>query len=122
MGRLLAGTATTSNGSLTAAALAVEAGVHRMALLKRHADLKTEFYERVRAETHQIPEGERKLRDTVAKQQTTIANQRVEIEQLRQLVTRLALTNAVLTTQTPNTAPGLEPASDNVLLLRPRAT
>ncbi|MFE6871666.1 hypothetical protein ACFVFS_34590 [Kitasatospora sp. NPDC057692] len=45
--RLLAGTPTGSNGrSLTVVALAAEAGVHRMALLKRHADLKNEFYER----------------------------------------------------------------------------
>ena len=48
MDRLLAGQATASNGSLTIAALAVEADVHRMALMKRHADLKNEFYERVR--------------------------------------------------------------------------
>ncbi|WP_436740490.1 hypothetical protein [Streptomyces sp. BBFR102] len=44
MDRLLTGQATVSNGSLTVAALAVEAGVHRMALMKRHADLKNEFY------------------------------------------------------------------------------
>ncbi|MFH8939565.1 hypothetical protein [Streptomyces griseosporeus] len=67
MNRLLAGQATTSNGSLTVVALAAEAGVHRMALLKRHADLKIEFYERVRNETQQMPEVERRLRDTVIK-------------------------------------------------------
>ncbi|WP_436800909.1 hypothetical protein [Streptomyces avermitilis] len=48
MDRLLAGQAAASNGSLTVKALAEEAGVHRMALLKRHADLKNAFYERVR--------------------------------------------------------------------------
>jgi hypothetical protein len=53
MDRLLAGQATASNGSLTVVALAVEAGVHRMTLLRRHADLKNEFYERVRTETRQ---------------------------------------------------------------------
>ncbi|MER7666695.1 MULTISPECIES: hypothetical protein [unclassified Streptomyces] len=52
MDRLLAGQPTCSNGNLTAVALAVEADVHRMALQKRHADLKEEFYARVRAETH----------------------------------------------------------------------
>lgn len=59
MDRLLTGQATTSNGSLTVVALAAEADVHRMALLKRHVDLKNEFYERVRAETHQVPEAEK---------------------------------------------------------------
>jgi hypothetical protein len=41
--RLLAGRPTTSDGALAVAALAAEAGVHRMALQKRHADLKHEF-------------------------------------------------------------------------------
>jgi len=36
-----------------------------MALLKRHADLKNEFYERVRAETTQVPEAETWLRKNV---------------------------------------------------------
>ncbi len=48
MNRLLTGQPTTSNGSLTVVALAAEASVHRMALMERHADLKNEFYERVR--------------------------------------------------------------------------
>jgi hypothetical protein len=56
MDRLLTGQATVSNGSLTVVALAIEAGVHRMALMKRHSDLRAEFYARVRAETQQIPE------------------------------------------------------------------
>ncbi|GAA2293136.1 hypothetical protein SVIO_055490 [Streptomyces violaceusniger] len=64
--RLLAGEPMTSNGALTVVALAAEAGVHRMALQKRHADLKNEFYERVRAETKQLPESERRLRKTVS--------------------------------------------------------
>ena len=42
--RLLTNQATTSNGGLTVVALAIEAGVHRMALIKRHAEPKTEFY------------------------------------------------------------------------------
>lgn len=58
MDRLLTGQATVSNGSMTAGALAAEAGVHRMALYKRHVDLKREFEERVRKETRQIPETE----------------------------------------------------------------
>src|SRR5690606_13192611 len=97
MGRLLTGQATASNGSLTVVALAAEAGVHRMAILKRHVDLKNEFYERVRVETHQVSETEKRLRETVTKLKKTIANQRAEIEELRQQVTRLALASAVLT-------------------------
>lgn len=96
MDRLLTGQPTVSNGSLTVVALAIEAGVHRMALLKRHADLKNEFYERVRAETSQIPETEKRLQETVARLQTTIANQAAELVELRHLVTNLALANAVL--------------------------
>ncbi|WST80147.1 hypothetical protein OG762_40150 [Streptomyces sp. NBC_01136] len=67
MDRLLTGQATASNGSLTVVALAAEADVHRMAIVKRHADLKNEFYERVRNETQQIPETEKRLRETVTK-------------------------------------------------------
>jgi septin family protein len=96
MDRLLTGQPTVSNGSLTVVALATEAGVHRMALLKRHADLKTEFYERVRAETSQIPETEKRLHETVARLQKTIENQTAELAELRHLVTNLALANAVL--------------------------
>lgn len=118
MDRLLTGQATVSNGSLTVAALAVEAGVHRMALMKRHADLKNEFYERVRAETPQVPEAEKRLRETVTKLRQTVANQKAEIEELRQQVTRLTLASAVLAQQQdPLTAPRAE--LDNVLPLRP---
>jgi septin family protein len=118
MDRLLAGQPTVSNGSLTITALAVEAGVHRMALMKRHADLKNEFYERVRNETQQVPETEKRLRETVAKLRKTIANQKAEIEELRQQVTRLTLASAVLTQQqAPSAAPKSELA--DVLPLRP---
>ncbi len=118
MDRLLTGQATVSNGSLTVTALAVEAGVHRMALMKRHADLKNEFYERVRAETPQVPEVEKRLRETVTKLRQTIANQKAEIEELRQQVTFLTLASAVLTLQQdPSRAPKSE--FDNVLPLRP---
>ncbi len=96
MDRLLAGQATASNGSLTVVALAAEAGVHRMALLRRHTDLKNEFYERVRTETRQVPEPERRLRETVTKLKETVARQKAEIEELRHLVARLTLASAVL--------------------------
>ncbi|MFF4354968.1 hypothetical protein [Streptomyces sp. NPDC001530] len=112
--RLLAGQATASNGSLTVVALAAEAGVHRMALMKRHADLKNEFYERVRNETRQVPEPEKRLRETVTKLKKTIANQKAEIEDLRQQVTRLALASAVLTHKIDNQEE-TAPISDNVI-------
>ncbi|MFI6730959.1 hypothetical protein NRF20_05825 [Streptomyces sp. R-74717] len=118
MDRLLSGQATASNGSLTVVALAAEAGVHRMALLKRHVDLKNEFYERVRNETQQIPETEKRLRETVTKLKKTIAEQRTEIQELRDLVTRLTLASAVLT---QGKAASAEPASDNVIPF-PRST
>lgn len=115
MDRILAGKATASDGSLTVKALAAEAGVHRMALMKRHSDLKNLFYERVRNETHQIPESERKLRETVTRQRKAIKDQQSEIEELRQRVIQLTLAAAVLT-QRGDRPP---PVPDNVILLRP---
>jgi len=121
MDRLLAGKATASNGSLTVVALATEAGVHRMALLKRHADLKNEFYERVRSQAHQVPEAEQRLRATVVKLKETLANQNAELHRLRQEVTRLALAGAVLTHEINRQAqPALE--GDNVVPFRPPTT
>lgn len=84
MDRLLSGQATSSNGGLTVVALAAEASVHRMALIKRHADLKNEFYERIRRETKGVPETEKRLRERVIQLKKTIANQEAEIEELRQ--------------------------------------
>ncbi|PJT45765.1 hypothetical protein CWI85_36815 [Streptomyces albidoflavus] len=102
MDRLLAGQPTASNGSLTTAALAAEAGVHRMALYKRHADLNNEFNERIRTEKKQIPESELRLRKKVTKLQETVSSQNDEIEELRRQVTKLALANAVLTRRAHN--------------------
>ncbi|MBQ1092506.1 hypothetical protein [Streptomyces sp. B93] len=119
--RLLAGQATNSNGSLTVVALAAEAGVHRMALMKRHADLKNEFYERVGTETAQVPEPEKRLRETVAKLKKTVASQRAEIEELRQLVTNLTLASAVLTEEQSTSTNGAPPP-DNVIPLRAPTT
>ncbi|MFD5065296.1 hypothetical protein [Streptomyces sp. NPDC058394] len=103
-------------------ALAVEADVHRMALLKRHADLKNEFYERVRNETQQVPETEKRLREAVAKLKKTVANQKAEIDDLRQQVTLLAMAGAVLV-DGQGTPPSPEPppadAPDNVIPFRP---
>lgn len=119
MDRLLAGKPTASDGSLTVKALAAEAGVHRMALMKRHADLKNHFYERVRNETSQVPESERKLRETVTQLRKTIKNQNAEIEELRQQVTRLTLASAVLI-QAKEAPPQSPPEASNVSPLRPR--
>lgn len=76
MDRLLAGQATASNGSLTVVALAAEACVHRMALLRRRTNLKNEFYERVSTETRRAPEPERRLRETVTQLKETVARQK----------------------------------------------
>lgn len=116
--RLLTGKAIASNGSLTVVALAAEAGVHRMALMKRHADLKNEFYERVRTETQQVPENEKRLRETITKLKKTIKNKNTEIEQLKEQVTRLALASAVLTQNSEPTVPS-SPTPDNVVPFRP---
>lgn len=119
--RLLTGQPRTSDGSFTVKTLAEEAGVNRMALYKRHADLKNEFEERVRTETKQVPETEKQLRATVAKLKKTIANQRTELEELRQLVTNLTLASAVLAQRTDMLAEPV-PGPDNVIPFRPPRT
>ncbi|MEV3875025.1 hypothetical protein [Streptomyces sp. NPDC049906] len=121
MDRLLTGQATVSNGSLTITALAVEADVHRMALMKRHADLKNEFYERVRTETQQVPETEKRLRETVTKLRQTVANQKAEIEELRQQVTRLTLASAALTQQQIYSVPAKSESGNVVPMRRPES-
>ncbi|MFJ8085282.1 hypothetical protein ACIQ6Y_32295 [Streptomyces sp. NPDC096205] len=118
MDRLLTGQAATSNGSLTVVALATEAGVHRMALQKRHADLKHEFHERVRKETRQVPEPEKRLRATVARLKKTLAKKEAELEELRRQVTNLSLASAVLTAGKGASA-AAAPAAENVIPFRP---
>jgi hypothetical protein len=86
--RLIAGQPAASDGAFTVVALAAEAGVHRMALIKRHADLKNEFYQRVRTHTQQITDEERRLRQTAARLRQTIASQREEIRDLRHQASR----------------------------------
>ncbi|MFE7112706.1 hypothetical protein ACFU98_37880 [Streptomyces sp. NPDC057575] len=114
MDRLLAGQATASNYSLTVA-LAVGAGVHRMTLMQRHSDLKIEFYERIRTETQQMPEMEKRPRRTVTRLKSTISNQREEIAEIRQLVTNLTLVSTVVMQRE-------ESAADNVVPFRPPLT
>lgn len=117
MDRLLAGKPVISDGSLTLVALAAEAEVHRMVLLRRHVDLKNEFYQRVRAETSQIPESEKRLRESVTTLKETVARQKAEIDELRQLVTHLTLASAVLLHVGDGHGHGA-PADDNVVPLR----
>nr|WP_024127233.1 hypothetical protein [Streptomyces sp. F8]AHE39969.1 Hypothetical protein pFRL5_306 [Streptomyces sp. F8] len=117
MDRLLAGQPTCSNGSLTAVALAAEAGVHRMALQKRHADLKEEFYARVRIETHQTPEVETRLREEVVRLKEALKDSRAAEAASRHRAEQMALAAAVLILRRPGDHD--QPAPDNVILLRP---
>ncbi|WP_051816323.1 hypothetical protein [Streptomyces sp. NRRL WC-3744] len=74
----------------------------------------------VRAETHQVPEPEKRLRETVTKLKKTLDNKEKELKELRQLVTNLTLANAVLTQAAEHTAasPDLTTA-ENVVPFRP---
>ncbi|GHB10092.1 MULTISPECIES: hypothetical protein [Streptomyces] len=117
MDRLLAGQPTSSNGSLTVVALAAEAGVHRMALQKRHADLKEEFYARVRTETHQTPEVEKRLRKEVVRLKEALKDSRAAEAASRHRAEQMALAAAVLILRQPDSQD--QPAPDNVFPLRP---
>ncbi|MFE4332941.1 hypothetical protein ACFRQM_27020 [Streptomyces sp. NPDC056831] len=117
MDRLLADKPTDSNGSLTAVALAAEADVHRMALQKRHADLKEEFYARVRTETHQTPEVERRLRKEVVRLKQAFKDSRAAEAESRHRAEQMALAAAVLILRRPDSQD--QPAPGNVIPLRP---
>ncbi|MEW2436038.1 hypothetical protein AB0952_18065 [Streptomyces caniferus] len=117
MDRLLAGQPTCSNGSLTVVALAAEAGVHRMALQKRHVDLKEEFYARVRTETHQTPEVERRLRKEVVRLKEALKDSRAAEAESRQRAEQMALAAAVLILRQPDAQD--QPLLSNVSPLRP---
>jgi hypothetical protein len=117
MDRLLAGKPTCSNGSLTVVALAAEAGVHRMALQRRHADLKEEFYARVRTETHQTPEAERRLRKEVVRLKEALKDSRAAEAESRHRAEQMALAAAVLILRQPDSQE--QPVADNVIPLRP---
>ncbi|MGW1158871.1 hypothetical protein ACWD48_11725 [Streptomyces sp. NPDC002519] len=117
MDRLLAGQPTCSNGSLTVAALAAEAGVHRMALQKRHADLKEEFYARVRTETHQTPEVERRLRNEVVRLKEALKDARAAEAESRHRAEQIALAAAFLILRRPDNQD--QPLPGNVIPLRP---
>lgn len=103
--RLLTGRPERSDGSLTVVALAVEAGVHRMALHKRHADLKEKFHARVRAETHQPPEVEKRLRDEVTRLKKALRQSRTAEEESRHRAEQIVLATAVLLLHADNAPP-----------------
>ncbi|MGW0886482.1 hypothetical protein [Streptomyces sp. NPDC002671] len=117
MDRLLAGQPTCPNGSLTVVALAAEAGVHRMALQKRHADLKEEFYARVRTETHQTPEVEKRLRKEVVRLKEALKDSRAAEAESRHRAEQMALAAAALILRRPDSQD--QPAPGNVIPLRP---
>ncbi|MET8218823.1 hypothetical protein [Streptomyces hirsutus] len=116
MDRLLAGQPICSDGSLTVVALAAEAGVHRMALQKRHADLKEEFYARVRTETHQTPEVEKRLRKEVVRLKEALKDSRAAAAESRHRAEQMALAAAVLILRQPDSQD--QPSPDNVIPLR----
>lgn len=74
--------------------------------------------ERVRTESQQVPETEKRLREAVTRLKKTITNKNAEIERLRQQVTNLTLASAVLT-QKSEASTGLSSTPDNVIPLRP---
>ncbi|WP_084525411.1 hypothetical protein [Nocardia vaccinii] len=116
--RLLAGRPEHSDGSLTVTALAIEANVHRMALHKRHADLKEEFYARVRAETHQTPESEKRLRDEVIRLKRALQESRAAEEESRRRAEQIVLATAVLQLQ-KDVSPAIRQELGTLLPLRP---
>lgn len=88
-----------------------------MALHKRHADLKEEFYARVRAETHQTPEVERRIRKEVVRLKGALKESRAAEAESRHRAEQVVLAAAVLilrkSTSQSNTAP------ENVITFRP---
>ncbi|WP_429428540.1 hypothetical protein [Nocardia sp. GAS34] len=123
--RLLAGRPERSDGSFTVISLAIEAEVHRMALHKRHADLKEEFHTRVRAETHQTPAAEQRLRCEVARLKEALRQSRAAEEESRRRAEQIVLATAVLqlqkdanpaTTQQPGTLLSLLPPASGTFL------
>ncbi|MGW3627523.1 hypothetical protein [Streptomyces sp. NPDC000880] len=67
-----------------------------MALHKRHADLREAFYGAVRAETHQTPEVEKRLRKDVAQLKASLKAARDSEAEAWSRAEQLALAAAVL--------------------------
>jgi hypothetical protein len=119
MDRILAGTAVNSSGALTIVALAQEAGVPRNALTQRHLDLKNELYERIK-ERGSASDVEVRLRATVAKLKTTIANKNAELARIRADVPALVRAVNQLTLENQELRVLLEARPTNVVPLRGR--
>ncbi|KRB60520.1 MULTISPECIES: hypothetical protein [unclassified Kitasatospora] len=117
--RLLASSPTSSSGSLTVEGLAAEADVHRMALYKRHSDLRELFNERVRTETRQMPESERRLRMENAKLRQSLKDARAGEAEARWSNEQTILAAAVLAaTAERNPFRSKSRAAGNVIPLR----
>ncbi|MEU9074553.1 hypothetical protein AB0D22_07705 [Kitasatospora sp. NPDC048538] len=118
MDRILADTPQRSNGALTIVALAQEADVPRNALTQRHLDLKNEFYERVR-QCGATPDVETRLRATIVKLKTTIANKNADLNRLRadvpalvRVINQLSLENQQLREALARPDPNVIPFPD----------
>ncbi len=88
-----------------------------MALHKRHADLKEEFYARVRAETHQTPEVEKRLRREVVRLKEALKESRTAEAESRHRAEQVVLAAAVLILRKSTGQDETAPA--NLVPLRP---
>jgi hypothetical protein len=98
MERIINGTPQHSNGALTIVALAHEAQLPRSALTQRHHDLRTEFYAKAKAKAATATD-EQRLRETIAKLRSTIANKNKELDRIREDVPALVRVVNVLTAE-----------------------
>ncbi|WP_194815794.1 hypothetical protein [Nocardia sp. XZ_19_385] len=89
-----------------------------MALQKRHADLKEQFYARVRAETHQTPEAEKRLRGEVTRLTEALQQSRAAEKESRHRAEQIVLATAVLL-HGPSDSPPNPQKPGTVLPLRP---
>ncbi|MGH3159241.1 MAG: hypothetical protein ACRDNF_22070 [Streptosporangiaceae bacterium] len=77
MGRLLDGVPLRSDGTLTIVSLAIEAGLKRHVLTRKHTDLRDRFYARVKAQDA-VPASETALREQNAALRRTLEDLRAE--------------------------------------------
>ncbi|MEV1171228.1 hypothetical protein [Nonomuraea sp. NPDC049784] len=117
--RLLNDQAKYSNGALTIVALSQEPQVPRNALTQRHADLKNEFYELVKARGA-TPDVEVRLRAEIMKLKKTIANKNKELAQIKEDVPALVRVVHQLTRENQELRKQLELPEPTVTPLRHR--
>ncbi|MGW4888241.1 hypothetical protein [Streptomyces murinus] len=120
--RLLTGAPTRSSGSLTVEALAAEADVHRMALYKRHSDLRELFNERIRNETKQMPASEKRLRKENTTLRQSLKDARAGEAEARWITEQTVLAAAVLTADanSKNAKPGHEREGNVIPFRKPQ--